>query len=77
MGMQFAKALDKFGLYFFEEPCWPENLASLAAINAAVTTPIATGERLTHLAAFRDLFPGRFANRQAEFAGCWQKGLAF
>src|SRR6202008_3432194 len=27
-----------------------------AAINAAVTTPIATGERMTHLAAFRDLF---------------------
>ncbi len=59
MGMQFAKVLDKFGLYFFEEPCWPENIASLAAINAAVATPIATGERLTHLAAFRDLFAVR------------------
>jgi galactonate dehydratase len=31
----------------------------LAAINASVTTPIATGERLTHLAAFRDLFSAR------------------
>lgn len=59
MGMQFAKALEPFGLYFLEEPCWPENLASLAAINAAVSTPIATGERLTHLAAFRDLFAAR------------------
>ncbi len=59
MGMQFAKALDPYGLYFFEEPCWPEEIASLAAINAAVTTPIATGERLTHLAAFRDLFAAR------------------
>ncbi len=59
MGMQFAKALDPYGLYFLEEPCWPENLTSLAAINAAVATPIATGERLTHLAAFRDLFAVR------------------
>src|SRR5690606_29370415 len=56
MGMQFAKALEPYGLYFIEEPCWPENIASLAAINAAVSTPVATGERLTHLAAFRDLF---------------------
>lgn len=59
MGMQFAKALETYGLYFLEEPCWPENLDSLAAINAAVSTPVATGERLTHLAAFRDLFAAR------------------
>ena len=36
MGMRFAQALDPFGLYFFEEPCWPENIESLAAINAAL-----------------------------------------
>ncbi len=59
MGMQFAKALEPYGLYFFEEPCWPENLEALATINASVSTPIATGERLTHLAAFRDLFAVR------------------
>ena len=59
MGLQFAKALEPFGLYFLEEPCWPENVSDLAAINAAVSTPIATGERLTHLAAFRDLFAAR------------------
>jgi len=59
MGMQFAKILDPYGLYFFEEPCWPESIDSLANINAAVMTPIATGERLTHLAAFRDLFEKR------------------
>jgi galactonate dehydratase len=59
MGLQFAKALEPYGLYFLEEPCWPESLAGLAAINAAVSTPIATGERLTHLAAFRDLFAAR------------------
>ena len=56
MGLQFAKALEPYGLYFLEEPCWPESVEGLARINAAVSTPIATGERVTHLAAFRELF---------------------
>ncbi len=56
MGLKFAKALDPYDLYFLEEPCWPESIEGLARINAAVTTPIATGERMTHLAQFRDLF---------------------
>lgn len=56
MGLKFARALDPYGLYFLEEPCWPESIEGLARINAAVTTPIATGERMTHLAQFRDLF---------------------
>ncbi len=59
MGLKLAHALDPYGLYFFEEPCWPESIEGLARINAAVATPIATGERLTHLAAFRDLFAQR------------------
>src|SRR6266850_2872347 len=59
MGMQFAKALEPYKLYFLEEPCWPESIESLSRINAAVSTPIATGERLTHLAQFRDLFAAR------------------
>ena len=56
MGARFAQALEPYGLYFLEEPCWPESLAGLAAIKNSTSTPIATGERLTHLAAFRDLF---------------------
>ena len=59
MGLKFAKALEPFGLYFLEEPCWPEEPAGLAMINAAVETPIATGERVTSAAAFRDLFDRR------------------
>ncbi|MFM8474849.1 MAG: enolase C-terminal domain-like protein [Planctomycetaceae bacterium] len=59
MGLQFAKALEPYGLYFLEEPCWPESVDGLAAIASAVSTPIATGERVTHLAAFRDLFAAR------------------
>jgi len=56
MGLQFAKALEPYGLYFLEEPCWSESIDGLAAINTAIATPIAMGERVTHLSAFRDVF---------------------
>ncbi|MCE9591853.1 MAG: galactonate dehydratase [Planctomycetes bacterium] len=46
MGLMFAKAVDPYGLYWFEEPCWPESVEGMADIARAVTTPIATGERL-------------------------------
>jgi galactonate dehydratase len=59
MGLRFATALEPYGLYFLEEPCWPEHVDGLARIAAAVSTPIATGERVTHLAAFRDLFAAK------------------
>jgi galactonate dehydratase len=59
MGMQFAKALEPYRLFFLEEPCWPEEYQSLSHINASVSTPIATGERLTSLTQFRELFAVR------------------
>ena len=59
MGMKFGQALDPYGLYFFEEPCWPESIDGLAAINQAIATPVATGERITDLSTFRDLFAKR------------------
>ena len=59
MGLKFAKVLEPFGLFFLEEPCWPESVDGLARINAAVSTPIATGERITHAQAFSDLFAAR------------------
>ena len=59
MGLKIGKVLDTYGLYFFEEPCWPEQIAGLATINRELTTPVATGERITHLEAFRDLFQAR------------------
>jgi galactonate dehydratase len=92
MGLQFARALEPYGLYFLEEPCWPESVEGLAAIAAAVTTPIATGERVTSLAAFRDLFAARAcavcqldithcgglseARRIAALAEAWRLSLA-
>ena len=59
MGLQFGKALEPHGLYFIEEPCWPESVDGMAMINAALTTPVATGERVTRLSDFRDLFNAR------------------
>jgi galactonate dehydratase len=59
MGMRFAVALESYGLYFLEEPCWPESVDGLASIAASVSTPIATGERLTNLAQFNQLFNAR------------------
>ncbi|MCI0921428.1 galactonate dehydratase [Sphingobacterium rhinopitheci] len=59
MGLQFAKALEPYGLYFFEEPCWPESPEDIALIQRAVTTPIASGERLVGIHAFRDLLEKR------------------
>jgi galactonate dehydratase len=56
MGIRFAKALEPYGLYFFEEPCWPETMADIAAVQQAVSTPVATGERLVSQHDFRELF---------------------
>ena len=62
MGMRFAHALDPYGLYFMEEPCWPETIEDIARIQSSVTTPIATGERLVTQHAFRELFEKRAAS---------------
>jgi galactonate dehydratase len=59
MGLRFAKALEPYGLYWFEEPCWPECVEGLAEVQRAVTTPIATGERLISQHAFRELLEKR------------------
>ena len=56
MGLKFGKALDDYGLYFLEEPCWPEQIEGIAKITQALTTPVATGERITALEDFRRLF---------------------
>jgi galactonate dehydratase len=59
MGLRFAKALEPYELYWFEEPCWPETMEGIAEIQHAVTTPIATGERLISQHDFRELINTR------------------
>jgi galactonate dehydratase len=55
MGHRFAAALEPYGLYWLEEPCWPERADDIAAIQRSVTTAIATGERLVGVHGFREL----------------------
>lgn len=62
MGERFARALEQYGLFWLEEPCWPECLDDMASLQRAVGTPIATGERLVGLSAFRDLGEARAAS---------------
>ncbi|MEM6821026.1 MAG: galactonate dehydratase [Verrucomicrobiota bacterium] len=62
MGLLFAKALEPYGLYFFEEPCWPEHMDGIAEIQQAVATPIATGERITSQFGYKELFEKRAAS---------------
>lgn len=59
MGLQFARALEPYGLYFLEEPCWSESAEDIALIQRAVKTPIASGERLVGIHTFRELFEKR------------------
>jgi galactonate dehydratase len=92
MGLRFAKVLEPYGLYFFEEPCWPETVEDIALIQRAVSTPIATGERLVSQHAFRALLERRAcsvlqpdithcgglseARRIAAMAECYRMSLA-
>ena len=46
-------------LFWLEEPCWPEHPEAIAEIARSVRTPVATGERLVGLHAFRDLLASR------------------
>src|SRR3954465_10270078 len=62
MGHLFAKALEPYNLYWLEEPCWPETMDDIALIQRSVKTPIATGERLVGIHAFRDLLEKRAAS---------------
>jgi galactonate dehydratase len=62
MGILFARALEPYNLYWFEEPCWPESIDGLAEVQRAVKTPIATGERLITHHGFRELLEKRAAS---------------
>ncbi len=59
MGLLFARALEEFGLYWFEEPCWPETVDAIADVQRAVSTPIASGERLVSQYSVREYLEKR------------------
>jgi len=50
-----ARELEPYDLFWFEEPCDPENAASLAAVGRNMKTRLATGERCTSRAGMVNL----------------------
>ncbi|HMO56667.1 MAG TPA: galactonate dehydratase [Roseiflexaceae bacterium] len=55
MAIRIGVALDEYNCLFFEEPVQAENPAAMAPVARALTTPIATGERLFTRWGFREL----------------------
>ena len=53
--IEVGRALEPYGLYFFEDPIEPENMDLWGYVAARVPMPIATGERLYTIYQFRDL----------------------
>jgi galactonate dehydratase len=53
--VQMAEALEEFDIFFFEEPVLPEDPRSMAEVAAAISIPVATGERLFTKWGFRDV----------------------
>jgi galactonate dehydratase len=59
MALQYCRALEPYGLFFFEEPCPTEDLEATAQVTRAAGIPIATGERLVGRHQFREVFERR------------------
>lgn len=55
MAITLGKAVAEYGIYFYEEPCLPENVATMATVAREVGIPVATGERLMTSWGFRDV----------------------
>jgi galactonate dehydratase len=59
MAIQYCRALEPYGLLFFEEPCPTEDIEATAQVTRQSRIPIATGERLVGRHQFRELFEKR------------------
>src|SRR5262245_6936655 len=55
MAIQYGKLFEPYQPFFLEEPCQAENPAAMAPVARALTTPIATGERLFTRWGFREI----------------------
>ena len=53
--IRLGTALEPYSPLWFEEPIPPDNFAEMARVAHAVTTPVATGERLTTKAEFAEV----------------------
>ncbi|MFZ0215387.1 MAG: galactonate dehydratase [Candidatus Dormiibacterota bacterium] len=59
MAIQYCRAFEPYGLFFFEEPCPTEDVEATAQVTRQSRIPIATGERLVGRPQFRDLLERR------------------
>ena len=57
--IRVARMLEEFHLYWLEDPIPTQNIEGLAEVRRAAGVPIAAGEALYGLAAFRPLFEAR------------------
>jgi galactonate dehydratase len=55
MAIQYGKLFEPYHPLFLEEPCQAENPAAMVPVTRALTTPIATGERLFTRWGFREI----------------------
>ena len=53
--VRFGKAIDPYGLKWYEEPCDPLDFEALSAVSERISTPLATGENLFSMPDARNL----------------------
>ncbi|WP_159566516.1 mandelate racemase/muconate lactonizing enzyme family protein [Budvicia diplopodorum] len=54
--IQFARAIEKYNIFFYEEPVHPLNSDNMALVARSINIPVATGERSYTRWGYRDLF---------------------
>jgi galactonate dehydratase len=71
MAIEMARAIRDVGIYFFEEPCLPENAVAMARVARECGIPVATGERLFTKWGFREVLDlGAAVVLQPDLAHC-------
>ena len=56
-----GRALDPYGLYFFEDPIEPDNIGALGDLAAKLPMPVATGERHSTIYQFEEILSKKAA----------------
>ena len=57
-----GREYEKYDMYWFEEPVWPDDIQGSAAVAAALDTPIASGELEYTRYGFRDIIRSKAAD---------------
>jgi len=60
--IQFGREVEKFNIFYYEEPVTPLNATSMREINQRVNIPIASGERIYSRWGYRPFFEDRSLN---------------